>query len=83
MICKNLQKENVARGHMTSGYKICEIWHIVEDPAFWYTVFISRRDHLLVYGYGYKRIAHTDQQFFKKPTLSRTRLDMVAGTQTI
>ncbi len=68
---------------MTSGYMICEIWHIVMHPAFWYTVRISRIDHLLALGYGYKRITNTHQHFFKKPALSRTRLDVVAGTQTI
>ena len=54
---------------MTSGYKICEIWHIVVHQAFWYTVYISRIDLILVCGYGYKRITHTHQQFFKKPAL--------------
>ena len=68
---------------MTSGYKICEIWHIVVCVAFWYTVRIDWIYHAQARSYGYKRTTYTDQHYFKKSALSRTPLDMVADTQTI
>jgi len=65
---------------MTSGYEMCEIWHIVVSTAFWYTVYTDWIDPLQVENDGDsdKRTYGAKEPLFKSAALSKAWLDVVA-----